>query len=85
MKKIFLASLFVVTVSGIIVAQKTKTNATADASNTTSAQKQGRQVYLLSETQMAQSCRALWMHVTPRSAIGSCSKPPRPSSRTARW
>jgi hypothetical protein len=52
MKKALLAFLFLVAVSGIIVAQQTKTNAAADAGNTTSVQKQGKQIYLLSETQM---------------------------------
>lgn len=56
MKRIFFAILLIVAVSGIIVAQKTqqtKAGGSADASNSTSVQKQGRQIDLLSETQMA--------------------------------
>lgn len=51
MKKAFLVFLLVVTVSGVSVAQQTKAKATAG--NTTSAQTPGRQIDLLSETQMA--------------------------------
>jgi len=53
MKRFFYATLFVVAVSGIIVAQKTSTSGSIDASSKTSAQKQGRQVDLLAETQLA--------------------------------
>jgi phenylpyruvate tautomerase PptA (4-oxalocrotonate tautomerase family) len=53
MKRFFVASLSVLLLSGIVVAQKTRTDATADASNRTSVQKQGRQIDLLSETQLA--------------------------------
>ena len=49
MKRFLFAILLVVAVSGIIVAQKTST----DASNRASAKKQGSQIDLLTETQMA--------------------------------
>jgi hypothetical protein len=49
MKRFLFAILLIVAVSGIIVAQKTST----DASNRASAQKQGRQIDLLAETQLA--------------------------------
>ena len=49
MKRFLFAILLIVAVSGIIVAQKTS----IDASNRTSAQKQGRQIDLLAETQLA--------------------------------
>jgi hypothetical protein len=53
MRRVFYAVLFVVAVSGIIVAQKTNTSGGIDASSQASAQKQGRQVDLLAETQLA--------------------------------
>ena len=53
MKRICFAVLLMIAVSGIIVAQKTKTTGNADASSRASAQKEGRQIDLLAETQMA--------------------------------
>ena len=56
MKRFFLATLLIVAVSGIIVAQKApdlKTSGSTEASNSTSAKKQGRQIDLQSETQLA--------------------------------
>jgi len=51
MRKIFFAILLMIAVSGIIVAQKTNTSGSTSAS--TSAQKHGRQIDLLAETQLA--------------------------------
>src|ERR1041385_2803058 len=56
MKRICFAVLLMIAVSGIIVAQKTKetkTSGNIDANARASAQKQGRQIDLLAETQMA--------------------------------
>jgi len=53
MKRFFYVMLFVVAVSGIVVAQKSSTSGSLNASSQTSAQKQGRQVDLLAETQLA--------------------------------
>jgi len=49
MRKIFFAILLMIAVSGIIVGQKANTSGSAS----TSAQKQGRQIDLLAETQLA--------------------------------
>jgi len=58
MKRFIAAILFVVAVAGAIVAQKTttqkiNTKGSADVSNRTSGQTQGRQIDLLAETQLA--------------------------------
>src|SRR4051812_23811832 len=53
MKRICFAILLMIAVSGIIVAQKTKTSGNVDAASRASAQKEGRQIDLLAETQMA--------------------------------
>ena len=52
MKRICFAILLMIAVSGIIVAQKTKTSGNVDANSRASAQKEGRQIDLLAETQM---------------------------------
>lgn len=53
MKRILFAVLLMIAVSGIIVAQKTKSSGNIDANSRTAAQKEGRQIDLLAETQMA--------------------------------
>src|SRR5256714_133152 len=53
MKKIFCTMSLVVTMSAIAVAQTTSTSGSTQASNRTSAQKQGRQIDLQSDTQLA--------------------------------
>src|SRR2546430_11297810 len=53
MKKIFCTMSLVVALSAIAVAQTTSTSGSTQASNSTSAQKQGRQIDLQSDTQLA--------------------------------
>src|ERR1043166_294286 len=53
MARFFFTILLTVAVSGIVVAQNTKTRTATDVSNTTSAQRQGRQIDLQSGTQLA--------------------------------
>jgi hypothetical protein len=53
MKKILLAILLTIAMAGVALAQAAETRGRTSASNTTSASKQGRQVNLQSDTQMA--------------------------------
>jgi hypothetical protein len=53
MKRFVFATLLIVAVSGIIVAQKAKTSGSAETSISTPAQTKGRQIDLLAETHLA--------------------------------
>lgn len=53
MRKLLFALLLVMAMSGIIVAQRTNTSGSGSTNASASAQKQGRQIDLLAETQLA--------------------------------